>query len=117
MNTQEMRKQVEERLKSTNWARYAASVSWANNKPNCSHYDGNRVCDYWRGWIVSGRAFYPQTKEGQQQYTDEVQQEVPQLTRKDIASVLTEAKKNPITRLFWNADRERYGSVEKVGEK
>jgi len=117
MITREMQRQIEERLNSINWAHYTASAIWAGNNPSCSLYEGRRLCDYWRRWIVLERVLYSDTNKGEQQYIEGIQQRVHQLKRKDIVCTLEEAKKSPLPEFFWNVERERYGSVEKAGRK
>lgn len=75
-------------LSQTDWANYNQQVAWSVRAPECSLYDGRALCPYWREWISSGRALYPQTPAGKKEFAEDVRRKNPDISHKLIREIL-----------------------------
>lgn len=89
---------IQEILDKTDWRNYDACLEHLCRIPRCPVFDGTSLCRYWREWLASGRALFPNTKEGESQYIkyllrqDEIRFK-EKLTRGLIRRVLKEERK------------------------
>ncbi|MEK6928762.1 MAG: hypothetical protein AABW65_02290 [Nanoarchaeota archaeon] len=101
---------VQETINRTDWRIYEERLSWLVSKPTCPLYDGNVLCNYWKVWIINGRRNYPNTREGESEYLNDVRENTYRIREIDLHRLLKELKrelKSPLGRLFYVGDSQK----------
>jgi hypothetical protein len=89
--------QVKRLLEQTDWGLYGRSVSWRVRKPDCPLYDGNHLCDAWKGWMILGRELYPGNEDGEKQFIEKIRVETGyRLGNEDIRVILGEIEESKL---------------------